>query len=170
MTITQILNQYDFNLKYAKALVNDVSDEEMTQVPADGLVNHPAWTLGHLVTGSALLIEDLGGVLNIPEGWSDLFLRRGPGDPRLPESDIHLYPAKDDLLRELEKQHEEVKKILIGLNENDLSKEIKWRFHEYMPTIGDLILFFCINHESMHLGQLAAWRRAMNLPSALAAL
>ena len=64
-------------------------------------------------------------------------------------------------------------KIIIcqQLNYNpELDKKVKWRFSEYMPTMLDLITFMCINHEAMHLSQLAAWRRAMGLPSALASL
>ena len=53
------------------------------------------------------------------------------------------------------------------MDEIKLSENIKWRFSKYMPTALDLIVFMCINHEAMHLGQLAAWRRAMKLPSAL---
>jgi hypothetical protein len=56
----------------------------MTIIPSNGLVNHPAFTLGHLISGSALLAEDLGAVFEMPDHWADLFLRKGPGDPRKP--------------------------------------------------------------------------------------
>ena len=168
--IPYIINQYDFNLVYAKKLVEDLSEIQMTKKPYTGFENHPAFTLGHLVTGSALMAEDLGGIFEVPEGWADLFLRKGPGDPRLPMEDVTLYPAKIKLLDELERQHEKVKALLNAMDEKKLSERIKWRFNEYMPTILDLTIFMCINHEAMHLGQLAAWRRAMNLSSALAAI
>jgi len=45
VTIETIIRQYDFNLEYAKALVQDLTDEHMTMVPA----------LGHLISGSANL-------------------------------------------------------------------------------------------------------------------
>src|SRR5205085_12062260 len=95
-----LIRQYDFNLAYAFALVEDLDDTQMTTTPCAGFENHPAFTLGHLVTGSALMAEDLGGKYQLPQGWDELFLRKGPGDPRLPSIEIKLYPAKINLLNE----------------------------------------------------------------------
>jgi len=168
--IQSIFRQLDFNLDYAKKLVEDLSETQMTFKPADGLENFPAFTIGHLVTGCAMMVEDLGGEYKIPEGWSELFLRTGPGDPRLPNPDSNVYPSKEDLLDELERQHEKIKNILLSSDIVKISEEVKWRFHNYFPTLFDLTLFMCVNHEAMHLGQLAAWRRAAKLPSALSKL
>jgi hypothetical protein len=170
MTIETILKQYDFNLKYAEALVQDLSDEQMTTIPSNGLENHPAWTIGHLVSGSAGLAEDLGEKFEMPDTWADLFLRKGPGDPRKPDPDKSKYPPKEQLLEELNKQHNKVRKLLLKYDSADLNKKIKWRFESCMPSLLDLIVFMCINHEATHLGQLAAWRRAMGLNSALSTL
>jgi len=170
MIIKAIIKQYDFNLAYAKALVNDLTDKQMTTIPANGLENHPAFTLGHLISGCAVLAEDLDAKFEMPENWKELFLRKGPGDSRKPEPDKNKYPSKQLLLNELEDQHEKIKELLNGINENELNKQFEWRFGQYMPTLLDIIVFMCINHEAMHLGQLAAWRRAVGLPSALAAL
>jgi hypothetical protein len=170
MTIESIIAQYNFNLDYARALVHDLTSDQMTTIPATGLENHPAFTLGHLVSGSVLLAEDLGAVFEMPDNWANLFLRKGPGDPRKPDLDKGKYPPKHLLLRELENQHNKVNKLLNNLDNGKLSESFKWRFSNYMPTLLDVIVFMCINHEAMHLGQLAAWRRAMGLNSALAAL
>ncbi len=168
MKIQAIVKQYDFNLAYAKALVQDVPESLMTYAPAAGLENHPAFTLGHLVSGSALLAEDMGLAMNLPQAWVSLFVRKGPGDPRKPDLDVSLYPTKLELLNALEEQHNLVKTTLNELTEEQLEEPFKWRFSTYFPSLKDLIVFMCVNHESMHIGQLAAWRRAMNLPSALA--
>ena len=170
MTIESIIVQYDFNLKYASALVHDLKEDQMTIIPANGLDNHPAFTLGHLVSGSALLAEDLGAAFEMPGDWVDLFLRKGPGDPRKPNPDKSKYPSKHLLLRELEDQHNKVKNLLNNIDKKKLSENIQWRFSIYMPTLLDIIVFMCVNHEAMHLGQLAAWRRAMGLNSALGTL
>ena len=69
MNIAHIIHQYDFNLLYAKELVQDLSEEEMTMIPSSGLENHPSFTLGHLVSGSAMLAEDLGAAFEMPESW-----------------------------------------------------------------------------------------------------
>lgn len=169
-TLKTIINQYDFNLDYAKKLVEDISNDQMTIIPSNGLDNHPAFTIGHLVSGSALLAEDLGAKFEMPDNWTSLFLRKGPGDPRKPDVDRSKYPSKKLLINELEYQHIKVKDLLKNVDQNKLNENIKWRFSSYMPTLLDIITFMCINHEAMHLGQLAAWRRAMNLTSALGSL
>lgn len=170
MSIESIIPQYDFNLAYARVLVEDVEPGQMTHIPSNGLVNHPAFTLGHLVSGSALLVEDLGGVFKMPQGWDDLFLRKGPGDPRYPDPDASKYPSREDLIQELAHQHEEVKTRMRNVSQEDWAAPFKWRFSSFMPTLFDMVAFMCINHEAMHLGQLAAWRREMGMPSALATL
>ena len=166
-TIQSILGQYDFNLAYAKELIKDVSDDQMCLQSGKGLVNHPAFTLGHLVTGSALTAKYLGESYKIPDRWEELFLRNGPGDPRLPEKNIDLYPKKEDLIEELSHQHEKVKKALKEADENFLLTEKKWRYSNFMPKLIDCVHFMCVTHEAMHLGQLAAWRRAFDMESAL---
>lgn len=170
MEIEAIIKQYDFNLVYAKALVADLSEGQMTTTPTKGLDNHPAWTIGHLVSGSVNLAEDLGAELTMPDGWVELFVRQGPGDPRKPNSDRSKYPSKELLISELENQHNKVKHLLRNIDENKLKEPLTWRFSNFMPTLRDVITFMCVNHESMHLGQLAAWRRAMGLESALASI
>lgn len=170
MIIETIIRQYDFNLEYAKALVNDLTEDQMTIVPAKGLDNHPAFTIGHLISGSADLARDLGAEFDMPDNWADLFVRQGPGDPRKPDLDKSKYPSKLLLITELENQHDKVKTLLNNLEENKLNESLTWRFSNFMPTLEDVVAFMCINHESMHLGQLAAWRRSMGLESALASI
>ena len=162
-----IIKQYDFNLRYAKALVGDIPSNQMTLIPAKGLENHPAFTIGHLVTASAMTAEDLGEDQDLPEGWDELFARRGPGDPRYPEIDEGQYPGKDELLAELERQHERVVSLIRNKATDELKQSIKWRFDRYMPSLGDVVHFMCVTHEAMHLSQLAAWRRNLGFPSAL---
>lgn len=168
--IDSIILQYDFNLKFAEKLVEDLDRVQMTASPYPGFENHPAFTLGHLVTASAMMAEDLGGTYNVPEGWMELFQRNGPGDPRLPSKDLSIYPEKNMLLTELNRQHEIVKGIIRKTSEKKFYERFEWRFDAYFPTLIDLTNFICVNHEAMHLGQLSAWRRAMNLPSALSML
>ena len=165
-----LIYSYQFNLRYARELVCDLNEYQMTTTPSSGLENHPAFTLGHLVSGAALTAKYLGGGYFLPESWEALFKRMGPGDARLPDQDSSKYPSKSKLLQELEKQHQRVESLILDLNESDWDSPVIWRFKEYLPTLGDLILFMCITHENMHLGQLAAWRRAMGLPSALGKL
>ena len=166
-----IVRQLNFNLAYARKLVEDVSEKEMTICPSLGLENHPAFTLGHLIMAAALTVKYLGGIFEVPEGWEEIFMRKGPGDPRMPEKDATKYPSKIALLEELDKQHRQIIHLLLNTDIHNLNEQPKqWRFSDFMPSLLDAILFMCVNHEAMHLGQLAAWRRAMNKPSALGAM
>lgn len=162
-----VIHHLDFNYRYASVLVSDVPESMMTSVPCRGLENHPAFTLGHLISAASMVVLDLGGVTSMPDDWRELFERNGPGDPRLPELDSEKYPSKDDLLRTLEQEHESIKKLLLAASNADLAEDVNWRFDKYFPNKIDAIYFMCATHAAMHLGQLAAWRRAMKLPSVL---
>ncbi len=170
MDLRYLFAQYDFNLEYAHKLVADLSNEQMTSVPGIGFENHPAFTLGHLVSGGEMVINGLGGQYEMIHGWRDLFERKGPGDPTIPDNDYTKYPSKLELLRELSNVHRLVKELLEKTPIEVLETRVEWRFDRFMPTELDSIIFMCITHESIHLGQLGAWRRAMELPSALAAI
>jgi hypothetical protein len=161
---------YAWNLRYAEALVADLGAEQWARSGGPGLENHPAWTIGHLVTGADLVAQDLGLPSDLPDGWAELFLRRGPGDPRMPEGDPAAYPSGEDLLRELRRQHERVDRAWRSTAAERWATEEDWAFGRDLPTLADATVFMAATHEALHLGQLAAWRRAMGLPSALRAL
>ena len=127
--LATIVNQYYFNLEYAKKLVEDLNEEQMTTIPSTGLENHPAFTIGHLVSGSAMIAEELGAKFEMPDNWAELFLRKGPGDPRKPDPDKTKYPSKQLLIDELEHQHNKVKHLLKNVDQNKLNENIKWRFN-----------------------------------------
>ena len=148
----------------------DVEENLMTQSPSNGLENHPAITVGHLVSAAALTSKYLGGSYEFNSEWEKLFRRKGPGDPRMRELNIALYPEKEHLLKELTNQHKLVEGLILKLDDRRFNEPTKWRFDRHMATRGDLLFFMCVTHESMHLGQLAGWRRAMGIPSALAIL
>lgn len=145
---------YAWNLRYAEALVADLSAEQWTSAAGPGLENHPAWTLGHLVTGANLLAQGLGLADDLPDGWSELFLRRGPGDPRRPEADPDAYPSGEALLAELRRQHERVDRAWRDLPAEAWEEETTWAFARDLPTRGDVTLFMAATHEALHLGQL----------------
>lgn len=168
--LDHLINQLEFNYVYLFDLVKDVDEEIMTSAPSKGLENHPAFTIGHLITAYGLTTKSLGGEYTIKKEWDELFRRNGPGDPRLPNLNKKSYPKKNELLIELRQQHEILKKYLAKTSVNTLNEQVEWRFSKYFPKKIDLIYFMAISHYSMHISQLAAWRRAMGLPSSLARL
>ncbi|HSH00068.1 MAG TPA: DinB family protein [candidate division Zixibacteria bacterium] len=165
-----ILTAYAFNLKYAGQLVTDVPPDLLYRSYGPGTENHPAFTLGHLVIASALMAEYLGDAYDVPEGWDALFRRKGPGDPRRPDTGPAGAPSKQDLLSALTVRHQRVAEIVTGLSAEDLTRRSSWRFSDHFPRMIDLIQFMCVTHEAMHLAQAGAWRRVAGLDSALARL
>ena len=152
---------YGFNLRYAEMLVNDVSDEQMTEQPG-GVINHPAWSLGHLTVSSDRLGKLLGLESDLPEGWSETFKTGGE-----PSSDRSDYPSKDEILEGLKAQHARNTEAMKDLDVSRLAEPHPDEgARSYFPTIGDMIVFMMTSHEMDHLGQIAAWRRAMGLGSA----
>ena len=148
---------YGFNLGFAERLVKDLSTEQMAAQQPGGVINHPAWSLGHLVVSADNLAQLLGLDSNLPEGWREIFLTGGE-----PSGDPSAYPSKEEILGALKWQHarntEAVKNTDTSLLAEPHPNEER---RQYFPTLGDMVVFLMTSHEMQHLGQIAAWRRAM---------
>ena len=68
--IQHLLFVYGKNLKRAELLVDDLTDEQMAAQPS-GVINHPAWTLGHLGVTSDALAGMLGLPSTFPDKWKE---------------------------------------------------------------------------------------------------
>ena len=86
----------------------------------------------------------------------------------MPSGDASQYPSKAELLAELTAQHERVAEALASADPALFAKEFPDEgMRKYFPRIGDALDYMLTAHEATHIGQLAAWRRAMGLaPSA----
>lgn len=159
---------------YAAELVADVDEDAMDQVPGAGHENTPRFTLGHLCYASSLSVwvlenpnKDYPADPHIDPVFVRLFARTGPSDRRMPEPDSSA-PTRERLLREFAHQHDEVERVLREVSEETLLVRRPWRLAKFLPRMADIVVFQGTIHEAMHLGQIASWRRAMNLPAALA--
>jgi len=166
MDRTTLLNGFRLNMDYTLKLVEDVKEGDMTKQP-NGFINHPAFTIGHLVTATALSAEVLGEKYEVPDGWDDLFRRKGPGDPTLPEPDIKKYPGKSELLTVLKEKYVQVVRLIETSDDELFKKHYSWKLDNYMSSVGQVLYFLCLLHHSWHIGQLAEWRRMMGYDSAL---
>jgi hypothetical protein len=159
--LQHVLHTYTMNLGYAKRLVADLSDDQMCAQP-HGVVNHPAWSLGHLAVAADHLATQLGLGSELPAGWEQTFKTGG-----IPSPEKSLFPGKDQILRVLEMEHVRVARALSEADPSLLAQSHpneKRRSH--FPTVGDFAIFLVTAHEMDHLGQIAAWRRAMGLGAA----
>ncbi len=64
-SLEHLVNQLKFNFKYALNLIEDVDEADMTYTPSKELENHPAFTIGHIITAYGLMIKHLGGKYTI---------------------------------------------------------------------------------------------------------
>ena len=158
--IQHLLFVYDMNLKRAERLVDDLTDEQMVAQPS-GVINHPAWTLGHLGATSDALAGMLGLPSTFPDAWREA-CRMGS----IPSGDAADYPGKVELLEELRGQHERVSEAMAAVDAERLQQPTPPRLRERFPTIGDFAAALMTMHEGHHLGQVAAWRRALGLGAA----
>ena len=157
-----VLHNYAFGLECTKLLVDDVPDDQMSRQPA-GIVNHPAWTLGHFVYASNFAAVLLGLESTAPRAWTKLF-----GKGTTPLEDRSKYPTKDELIAALDRQHARVAEALANADPALFGQPMpNDEFREIMPTIGDGLGYLLVAHEANHLGQLSAWRRAMGMPPVL---
>jgi hypothetical protein len=153
-----VLHAHTLNLGYARRLVGDLSEDQMCAQP-HGVVNHPAWSLGHLAVAADHLAKLLGLSSDLPAGWEDTFKTGGTPSP-----DKSLFPGRDELLRVIEQQHARIAQGVSDIDPTALARphpNEKSRAH--FPTVGDFTIFLMTAHEMDHLGQIAAWRRAMGL-------
>ena len=152
---------YRFNLDNARTLVDDLSDEQMV-LQAHGVINHPAWTLGHLAATSNSLAMMLGLDSTFPEDWREACRTGG-----IPDGRMAAFPSKAHLLDQLIHQHERVTAALEAADPAVFAREHPHpRARARFPTIGDSAAFLMGVHEANHLGQITAWRRALGLGAA----
>lgn len=157
-----ILNTFGLNLVVAEMLVSDLDADQMCHQP-HGLINHPAWSLGHLVNSAHECYPMIGMTSDLPDGWGAPFKAGTPPNP-----DPAANPSKEDLLSRFRAAHEALSKALPNIDAATLSKEHPSEgARKYFPTVGDHIIYMMTAHEMDHLGQLAAWRRAMGLAPAM---
>ncbi len=158
--LQHLVFSYTFNLQHAQTLVKDLTDEQMVQLPS-GLINHPAWTLGHLASASNSLAKTLGRESTFPAEWEEKFKTGGT-----PSANMSDYPSKDEILSELTKQHDRVTEAVGKADPATFAKEFPDEStRKHFPTVGDFTAYLMSAHEGTHIGQIAAWRRAMGLGS-----
>ena len=62
MTMKPVLHSFAYGLDYLREQVADVRDADMVAQP-NGIINHPAWVIGHLTHAC----QRLGGVIGVSE-------------------------------------------------------------------------------------------------------
>lgn len=144
------------SLRYAEANLADIPEDKMTALPA-GLVNHPAWIVGHIVLAAERTVQLLGGQAACTDECAALFQ-----DP--PTEAGGDFPAKAELLAALTDVYDRLVKAFEAAGDDLLAQTLPVEdMREVFPTIGDMAVGVLTLHPALHLGQLAAWRTAMSM-------
>ena len=160
--VKHVLHAYGLNLFMAEATVKDLTDEQMSKQP-HGLINHPCWSLGHLIVSGHHLCELLGVANGLPDGWAERF-KAGTA----PSPDAAANPSKNQLVEVHKQIHEKVTAAFPKVSPASLDTPYPDEStRKYFPTVGDLVIDLMTAHEMDHVGQIAAWRRAMGLKPAM---
>ena len=152
-----------FNTYILKSMTDDVSPDLWRGQPP-GIINHAAWQVGHLTNARANLAGILGApCANLP---TDLKTRFGTGS--IPEP--HSLGGQDKLmmLESFWLVQNHIADLLSKATPELMSLPTpNETYRERFPTVRDMTLLILTVHDSLHLGQLSAWRNAMGLPRVL---
>jgi hypothetical protein len=154
-----VLHSFAYALDYLREQVAVVAAGDMVAQPV-GIVNHPAWTIGHLAHLCELLCGVAGAPPWLPEGWA---ARYGTGS--VPVADVGAYEAKDAALAILRDAEARLVHAVGRLDDSFLDRPFPDpSYREVFPTVRHALTQVMVGHTAMHVGQLTVWRRAMGLP------
>jgi hypothetical protein len=160
-SVESIVFAWDNQLAYARALVDDLSDEQMVLRPG-GNMNHPAWILGHAGLYHIAAVRLLAGEpLDDPKN-DPLFGFAGQG----PVDSLSAYGDKRAIVSRFAEGHEQVAQALLSATREQLVQRPSLaRWAQAYPTVEFMLPDLILHHESLHIGQLSIWRRAAGLPA-----
>jgi hypothetical protein len=158
-SVESFVYAWDNQLRYALALVDDLTDKQMVLRPG-GNMNHPAWILGHVSIYHPVTVAMLTGKSFDDPKNDELFGFAGKG----PQPDIAAYGNKQSIVSRFEKGHEEVAQALLTASPEAFNRPPSLaRWTPAYPTVAFMLPDLLLHHESLHIGQLSIWRRAAGL-------
>lgn len=158
-SVESIVYAWDNQLRYAQALVADLTDEQFVLRPG-GNMNHPAWILGHLALYPPVTVQLLNGEPVDDPKNDPLFGFAGQG----PVDDIQVYGSKEKMVSWFSEGHEKVAQALLAAKPEAFKQLPSLeRWAKMYPTVEFMLPDLLIFHESMHIGQISIWRRAAGL-------
>ena len=150
------------NRQQLEALFRDIPDDAMTRQAA-GAINHPAWTLAHLIHYHPAILSLLRGQPVSDPATARHTERYDAGST--PVDDPSQYPGRDALLTAYRANHDEARQLLETVSTDTLSQPPGLpRWAEGFETTARALVYLMHVHEALHIGQLMVWRRAMGWP------
>lgn len=159
MTMKPVLHSFAYCLDFMREQVADVTADDMVAQP-NGIMNHPAWVIGHLTFACQLLGGSIGLSPWLPNDWVKRF---APGS--LPVADASLYETKTDALAMLGDAQVRITEAVERLDDSHLDEPFPVESYRVVfPTIRHALTQVLVGHTANHIGQVSVWRRAMGLP------
>lgn len=159
-SVESIVYAWDNQLRYALALVKDLSDQQFVLRPG-GNMNHPAWILGHLAAYHPVTLQLLAGEPVDDPKNDPLFGFAGQG----PLDDIKPYGSKQAIVDRFADGHERVAQGLLSASPEAFRRPPSLeRWAKAYPTVEFMLPDLLLHHESLHIGQISVWRRTAGLP------
>ncbi|MBX2870703.1 MAG: DinB family protein [Saprospiraceae bacterium] len=154
-TLASVIDQFHLQTRLFENVVQDFREEHLHE-RLNGITNHVAWIVGHLVSGRYLAAY----VLGVParEPYPELFAK-GKG------LDEHTtYPSLAELTKDWPDISEKLLARLETLSERELNAEAPVP-SPMTPTNQSLrgFITFISHHEAYHIGQLGILRRYFDL-------
>jgi hypothetical protein len=159
MTMKPVLHSFAYCLDFLREQVADVGAAEMVAQPK-GIMNHPAWVIGHLTFACQLLCGAIGLSEWLPNDWAKRF-----GTGSLPVADASLYETKDSALAMLRDAQVRITQAVEQMDDSQLNELFPVEsYRDVFPTIRHALTQVLVGHTANHIGQLSVWRREMGLP------
>lgn len=158
--INETIASYRATLQLIGRATSDLGRGQWTAQPS-GILNHPAWTIGHLVHSAQAIGCELGLSPWLPDSWAEKF-----GTGSTPQVDGEVHPGPAELERALVLAEQKVVERLQSMSADVLAGPLPdVRYREVFPSLGHAVVHILCAHTSFHGGQIMLWRRAMGLPT-----
>lgn len=149
------LTIYRFCDGYEKKILADLT-EELYKTPAFPGGNPPSWIIGHLAVAADFILMVLGKPTLCPKSWMVMF---GPGSD--PHKHLDKHPSLAELTAALATGHAAAIEAVPHSDATKMAGPSPFKpLIDVLPTAGDLLTHLLTSHESFHLSQLSACRRA----------
>jgi hypothetical protein len=159
MSTNPVLHSFAYALDYLREQLADVAPADMVAQPA-GILNHPAWTVGHLTHSCQLLAEVVGVAPWLPDDFAARF-----GTGSVPVPDIAHYEPKDKAMAILRDAQTRLTRAVEQLADAQLDQPFPDpSYRQVFPTVRHALTQVMVGHAAFHVGQVTVWRRGMGLP------
>lgn len=152
----EILHAFQLEQRRLRSLLGHVDAASWTLQPA-GVVNHAAWTVGHL----AASMEAIGGELGLAP-WLEPTWRTRHGEGSTPVDDAVAYPPPSVLWSRFEDAADRVASAVTQVGDEAWFGPLPDERHRATyPTLAHAVLHILVGHTAAHVGQLGCWLRAI---------